>query len=214
LVVQQNETDIRFLAKRAQENAFDLFFRAGQLYFGPPRLERSPQPNILVYAGTSTSCIRFDLDDDGHHPDAVVYEIATDSGDSTNPTTVTPDLPLLGSEPVSSASGGSGEFAWRLSREGLSSDSQARQRAQAQANSESLKIKAGGELDGVIYGHVLLPGDPVGIDGIGRRYGGRWYVTKVEHKFDVSGYKQTFEVVRNAYGDDLVFASNPLAAIF
>jgi hypothetical protein len=216
LVVQQNETDIRFLAKRAQENAYDLFFRAGQLYFGEPRFDRKPQPSILVYAGNSTSCIRFDLDDDGHHPDGVIYEIASDSGATTSPTRVTPNLPLLGTTPVSSANPGSGteEFAWRLSREGVSSPSQAEQRAQAQANTESLKIKATGELDGVIYGHVLLPGDPVGIDGIGGRYGGRWYVDKVEHKFDINGYRQSFEVVRNAYGDDLLTMSNPLAAIF
>lgn len=214
LVVQQNETDIRFLAKRAQENAYDLFFRQGQLYFGPPRLDRQPQPSILVYAGTATSCIRFDLDDDGHHPDAVIYEIAQDSGSETNPGRATPNLPLLGSTPVSSANPGSGEFAWRLSRDGVASESQAQGRAQAQANAESLKIKATGELDGVIYGHVLLPGDPVGVDGLGNRYGGRWYVTKVEHKFDMNGYRQTFELARNAYGDDLLSASNPLAAVF
>lgn len=213
LVVQQNETDIRFLAKRAQENGYDLFFRGARLYFGPPRFDRSPQPTILVYAGTATSCIRFDLDDDGHHPDAVIYEIATDSGDSTNPVTVTPNLPLLGSEPVSSASASQGQFAWRMSREGVNSPAQAEARAQAQANTESLKIKANGELDGVIYGHVLLPGDPVGIDGIGSRYGGRWYVTKVEHKFDMGGYRQTFEVARNAYGDDLGMLGSVLAAV-
>ncbi len=213
LVVQQNETDIRFLVKRSQENAYDLFFREGKLYFGEPRLDRASQGTILVYAGTSTSCIRFELDDDGHHPDSVIYEIATDSGSETNPTTVTPNLPLLGNQPVSSASGSQGEFAWRLRREGNANDNQMRQRAQAQANTESLKIKATGDLDGVLYGHVLLPGDPVSIDGIGNKYGGRWYVTKVEHKFDMNGYNQSFEVARNAYGDDTVTISNPLAAV-
>ncbi len=213
LVVQQNETDIKFLAKRARESAYDVFFREGQLYFGAPRMDRSPQPTILIYAGTSTSCVRFDLDDDGHHPDAVIYEIAPDTGNESQETTVTPDLPTLGNEPVSSAGSGTGEFAWRISREGVTNDNQAQQRAQAQANEESMKIKASGELDGVIYGHVLLPGDPVGIDGVGDRYGGRWYVTKVEHRFDMSGYKQTFEVLRNAYGDDLNVVDNPLAAL-
>ncbi len=213
LVVQQNETDIKFLAKRAQESAYDLFFREGALYFGEPRFDRSPQPSILVYGGTHTSCIRFELDDDGHHPDAVVYEIATDDGDETQETSVSPDWPALGTQRIDSTSGGEGEFAWRLNREGLSSDAQAQQRAQAQANEASLKIKANGELDGVIYGHVLLPGDPVGVDGVGERYAGRWYVTKVTHKFDANGYKQTFEVVRNATGDDLGSMSNPLSSV-
>jgi len=143
----------------------------------------------------------------------VIYEIASDSGDESQENTVTPDQRLLGSEPVGSAGSGSGEFAWRLSREGLSNDSQAQQRAQAQANEEAMKITATGDLDGVIYGHVLLPGDPVAIDGVGNRYGGRWYVSKVEHRFDMNGYQQSFEVVRNAYGDDLNLTASPLAAV-
>lgn len=213
LVVQQNESDIRFLNKRARENAYDLFFRESQLYFGPLRFDRSPQATILVYAGNATSCIRFDLDDDGHHPDAVIYEIAGESDDTTQEQTVQPNLPLLGNEAVSSANSGHGDFAWRMTREGISNDSQAQRRAQAQANDEALKIKATGELDGAMYGHVLLAGDPVAIDGVGNRYGGRWYVTKVEHRFDMNGYRQTFEVARNAYGDDSTTSSNPLAAI-
>lgn len=213
LVINQNETDIKFLKKRAQENAFDLFFREGQMYFGPMRLDRSPQPTILLYAGTDTTAISFDLDDDGHRPEAIIYEIASDSGSETQEQAVVSDLQQYGTQPATSESAGLGEFAWRLNREGLVEDSQAQQKAQAVANNEALRIKAKGELDGVRYGHVLLPGDPVSIDGVGERYGGRWYVTKVEHLFDINGYRQNFEVSRNGYGDDLEVTDNPLAAL-
>lgn len=213
LVVNQNETDIKFLKKRARENAYDLFFREGKLYFGPMRFDRGAQPTILVYAGTDTHCVRFSLDDDGHHPDTVVYEIATDEGPETREQSVAPDLPMLGERRVSEASGQQGEFAWRMSREGQTNDSHARTRAQAQANEESLKIRANGELDGTLYGHVLLPGDPVGIDGIGDKFSGNWYVVKVEHRFDANGYLQSFELARNAYGGNPESPQSRLAAI-
>jgi len=213
LVVNQNETDIKFLKKRAEENNYDLFFREGRLYFGPLRFDRSPQATILLYSGSDTNAIRFDLDDDGHQPEAVIYEIASESGDETQEQRVVSDLPQFGTSVATSESAGLGEFAWRLGREGLNSDSQAEQRAQAAANEQALRLKATGELDGVLYGHVLLPGDPVFVDGVGERYGGRWYVNKVDHKFDMNGYRQSFEVARNGYGDDLEVVSNPISGL-
>ncbi|WP_020681049.1 phage late control D family protein [Marinobacterium rhizophilum] len=213
LVVNQNETDIRFLKKRAEENGYDFFFREGELYFGPARLDLAAQPTILVYAGPASHAIRFELDDDGHHPTQVIYEIAGESDDQTREQAVSSDLDTLGSRPADEVTGGHGDFAWRLSREGLGSDSQARQRAQALVNEEALRIKAGGELDGTLYGHVLLPGDPVSLDGIGEQYGGRWFVSHVEHRFDAGGYRQSFELLRNGYGDDLDSSASPLAAV-
>ena len=35
----------------------------------------------------------------------------------------------------------------------------------------------------------------------------------VRHTFDLSGYRQEFELLRNAYGDNLQSAANPLAAV-
>lgn len=213
LVVTQNDTDIKFLKKRAQENAYDLFFRGGKLYFGAMRFDRASQPTITVYAGTDTNCVSFSLDDDGHQPDAVIYEVAGDEGAQTNQQSVAPDLKVLGEIHVSQVSGQQGEFAWRLKREGNNNPNQMQRRAQAKANEASLKIRATGELDGSLYGHVLLPGDPVDIDGIGERYSGTWYVMQVEHRFDANGYLQSFEVARNAYGGAVPVLTNALSAL-
>jgi len=207
----QNETDIKFLKKRAQENNFDIFFREGQLYFGPQRFSLDAQPTVLFYAGTDSHGINFSIDDDGHHPEAIIYEIANEDDDSTNEVEVASNLEALGNDDARSSELAQGNFSWRLSREGLTTENQAQQKAQAIANSEALRITGSGELDGTRYGHVLLPGDPVELDGLGDTHSGKWYVTKVEHSFSMEGYRQMFEVARNAYGDNVRSLSNPIA---
>ena len=62
----------------------------------------------------------------------------------------------------------------------------------------SLSITAGCEVDGTAYGHVLVPGALVTVDGVGERHGGRWYVDAVEHELDAQGYRQKTTLKRNA----------------
>jgi hypothetical protein len=203
LSLNQDDTDIKFLRERAAANGYELIFREGTIYFGPMRLTLAPQDNIMVYAGQDTNCINFNLTDDGHLPDKVAYDIAAREGDQTESEEIEPDLELLGTTPATSADSGLGDFVWRLSRAGESTPEEAAARALAKANENAMKITATGELDGTLYGHVLRVGEPVGVDGIGQRYGGVYYVDKVDHRFDVDGYRQTFTLLRNAYGDNL-----------
>ena len=211
--LNQNSTDIRFLLKRAQANGFEIIFREGKLYFGDMRLDAEVQPIILVYAGADTNCISFSIQDDGHKPDKVAYHIAADVGSTSSPTEVTPNLKVLGNEPAHSANSGLTDFVWRPQRQGVSDDTQMKAIAQHMANEQSMKITATGELDGSLYGHVLRIGEPVGVDGVGERYSGTYYVDAASHRFDVNGYKVTFRLLRNAYGDDLSDTSNPLSAV-
>ena len=211
--VNQNDTDLRFIDKRAKENQFELMFREGQLYFGPMRLDQETQPTILVYAGTDTTGLSFDSDDDGHQPDQVGYEVAAETGSGSDSAAVGPDQPLLGTRGADSSSAGLAPFVWRQQRSGVSDATRMQQIAQHSANEQAMRIKADGELDGGRYGHVLLPGAPVGVDGVGERYSGSWYVDAVTHRFDVNGYHQRFRLLRNAYGDDLAADDNPLARV-
>ena len=203
ITVSQDKTDIRFLRDRARANGYELIFREGSVYFGPMRVAAEPQDTIMVYAGRGTHCISFNVNDDGHRPDKVAYDIAASEGDATESETVAPDLPIMGKEPAASPAGRSKEFVWRLSREGGSDRDELAAQAQGRANEQAMKVRAVGELDGSLYGHVLRVGEPVGIDGIGERYGGLYYVDKVTHSFTVDGYRQSFELLRNAYGDNL-----------
>ncbi len=211
--LNQNTTDIRFLLKRAQANGFEIIFHKGELHFGDRRLDAAAQPTILVYAGTDTNCISFNIQDDGHKPDKVAYHVAADSGPDSTPTEVTPNLKLLGNEPATSENSGLNDFVWRPQRQGVSDDTQMQAIAQAMANEQSMKITANGELDGSLYGHVLRIGEPVGVDGVGERYSGTYYVDAASHRFDMNGYMVSFRLLRNAYGDDLSDAPNPLAPV-
>lgn len=214
--LNQNTTDARFLQKRAQANKFEVIFREGKMYFGEMRLDNNAnvQPTIKVYAGTDTNCINFNIEDDGHMPDRIAYQLAAEVGANSDPATeVTPNLAILGNEAVDSSSSGLGDFVWRPSRQGVSNDEQMAVIAQQIANEQAMKIKVRGELDSSLYGHVLLTGELVGVDGVGDRYGGIYYVDTVQHKFNSDGYKSSFRLIRNAYGDNLPEQDNPLAAV-
>lgn len=213
LVVNQDCSDICLLCRRAEANDYELVFAEGQVYFGPPRLDGEPQATILVYAGLDTNCIRFDVKDDGHLPDRVGYDVAAETGAAVNSRIVAPNLPLLGKTPADSTGAGLPEFAWNMRREGLGNDAEMAAQAQHLANANSFKVRVEGDLDGSLYGHVLRVAEPVGVDGVGERYGGIYYVDSVSHRFDTAGYQQTFVLLRNAYGDNLEVSGNPLAGL-
>ncbi len=210
--LNQNTTDIRFLKKRADTNGYEIIFREGTVHFGDMRLDAETQSTILVYAGNATNCISFNLQDDGNQPDKVAYQVAADVGTDNPPVEVMPNLRVLGNEPVGGASG-LDDFVWRPQRQGINDATQMNAIAQQSANEAAMKIKVDGDLDGSLYGHVLRTGEPVGVDGLGERYSGTYYVDSANHRFDINGYRVSFRLLRNAYGDDLAESDNPLAGI-
>ncbi|MCB1761062.1 MAG: hypothetical protein KDI68_14925 [Gammaproteobacteria bacterium] len=211
--LNQNGTDVRFLQRRAQANGFEIIMREGGLYFGEMRLDAEPQSNIMVYAGPDSNCISFNLQDDGHLPDRVAYQVAAEQGAESPPVEVSPNLTLMGTEPADSTDSGLDSFVWRPQRHGVSDDGQMNAIAQQAANEASMKIRVEGELDASLYGHVLRVGEPVGVDGVGERYSGIYYVDSATHRFDANGYRVDFRLLRNAYGDNLASADNPLAGV-
>lgn len=213
LTVNQNATDIRFLRARAEANGYELILDRGFLYFGPMRLEADAQETILIYAGRDTHCFRFDVRADGHQPDAVGYDVAPETGSEPVSQDVQPDLPSLGTEPADSAGSGLTPFVWRLDRPGSVSASELDAYARGRANELSMRVRAQGELDGSLYGHVLRVGLPVGVDGIGTTMQGIYYVDSVTHLFNVDGYRESFTLLRNAYGDNLEAGTSVLAGV-
>ncbi len=211
--VNQNTTDVRFLQRRAQANGYEIIFREGKLHFGEMRLDIETQPNLTVYAGSATNCISFNVRDDGNNPDRFVYQVAAEVGTDSPPVVVEPNLRVLGNEPANSSNSGLTDFSWRPQRQGNNDDTQMAAIAQQAANEASMHIRGEGELDGSLYGHVLRVGEPVGVDGAGEKNSGTYYVDSAKHQFDSEGYRVTFGLIRNAYGDDLAAVSNPLEGI-
>lgn len=215
--LNQDGTDIRLLQARAEENGYEFYVRRGIVYFGPPRAGLPlPQPTISVYAGRSGNCISINVTADAHQPDAVAFDLPAESGDGSSEVVVEPDLPLMGTERAGNPESGLPAFVWRMSGEAGTREAVLRAKALQKANDADLrKIQAEGELDGTLYGHVLLPGLPVAVDGVGSRLAGLYYVDGVTHSFNAAGYRQRFRLLRNAWGDNLdtLPGAGPLAAV-
>jgi hypothetical protein len=207
----QDATAIKLLRERARANGFELLFEAGEIYFGPMRLTGEAQADIKVYAGPITSALSFEVVEDAQQPDAVAFDVAPASGDQPESETVQPSLPLLGRTPVAAQGADLSPFTWRISREGDETAAELRARAQGLADINSMKVRASGELDGAVYGHVLKVAHLVVVDGVGERHGGLYYVDAVEHAFTSEGYRQRFVLVRNATGETDA-PSGPLGA--
>jgi hypothetical protein len=188
---------------RAEANGYELYFRAGAMYFGPMQLDADPQPTIMVYAGIDTNCLSFSVTSDGHLPNKVAFTMAPVEGTETTYHEIGPDLPSLGNEPADAGGDGLKEFTWLLSHEGAFDQEELTARAQQRVNAFALRVHAEGELDGTLYGHVLLPGLPVAVDGPGDWLGGVYYVDRVSHRLNLDGYRQQISLLRNAYGDNL-----------
>jgi hypothetical protein len=220
--LSQEGTPIQFLRERAKANGYELIFRDGQVYFGPKRLDGEAQAPILVYAGKDTNCRNFSMGDTADTPDQVRADLAPrEEGSTPEEITVTPDEPLLGTMAAAAEGADLGTpSVWRVGAEGDETIEERTARAQALVNEHAFKLRGSGELDGSLYGHVLLPGGLVTIDGSGSRYGGLYYVDKVSHAFNTEGYTQTFEVMRNATGESgspsspLSAASSALSGLF
>lgn len=213
LVLLQNGTDNRFLRSRAAANGYEFIVAEGDIYFGPMRLEGDPQEAIFVYSGESTCCKSINIEDDGHKPDKVGFEFIDPEQAAVIREVVESDLPLLGNSAADSASSGLDDFVWMMDREAGVSQEELRARALRKANENAMKIKATGELDGSIYGHVLKVGKTVQVDGLGERYSGSYYVDQVTHHFSQAGYRQQFVLLRNAYGNNVSHSSDSLAAL-
>lgn len=212
--LSQDATPIQFIRERATANGYELIFREGSVYFGPMQLDIQPQAPVMIYAGAATNCLSFEIADDAQRPDAVQFDLADrDSGSETVSEIVSPSLTPLGTTPTANEGASLGTpSVWRISKEGDETEAEMRARAQGLANENSFKLRATGELDGSLYGHVLLAGAPVPVDGAGARYGGPYYVDRVRHAFNPDGYRQHFELIRNAVGDTST-ASSALAGL-
>ncbi len=210
--LNQDGTSIQFMRDRAEANGYELYFREGIVHFKPPQLDEDPQASIMVYMGERSNCLRVSVQHDGHKPDEITLVRAADTGTELEQEAFTSNLTLLGSEAASSDSMGLSPFSWQMPRPTGSSLEEARSRAQAKANENAWKVVADGELDGSLYGHVLLTHKPVGVYGIGDTYSGLYYVDKVTHMFAAAGYRQSFRLLRNAIGQHTEPESNDALA--
>jgi hypothetical protein len=212
IVPVQKATDLKYLQELAQRLDYVFHVRPGPLpltntaYFGPRVRVGVPQAPLSVDLGPDTNVLSLDFQN-------AADEAAVVEGTVQDPLTNLP-LPLraLGSlrAPLAVASAlGSAVVRRRVYRsEGASTVVQALSEAQAQAEAMSDVVTANGELDTGRYGALLDVGRLVSVRGVGRAYGGLYYVSRVTHALGKNSYRQSFTLKREGTGSTL--ASLPL----
>ncbi|MEE8295779.1 MAG: hypothetical protein V3R64_08705 [Sphingomonadales bacterium] len=211
-ILGQDKTSICFLRERAKANGYELLFEEGEIYFGPWRLDSTPQPTIMVYAGRATNCLEFNPLEDALKPNKIRFDLPPrDKGTKNISDSLETKEKTLGQQKTSECGNKLPPYEARISRNGDETEEETRARVQALADENAMKLKATGKLDGSLYGHVLKVAQMVSVDGVGSRFGGLWYVDKVAHEFSSEGYKQNFELIRNATGETSA-PTGPLSA--
>lgn len=215
--VIQRGTDLQFLRRLARQNGFEVGVEkdatTGQVtgYFRPPPLDAEPQKTLAVAFGDETSLRSFDVRVDGLKPlDVEAGQIdvkakAANTG-AASKLQLTPigdrDLGALVSDPLGaliSPKEAAGKL-WLYA--GPTSDTtELTAMAQAVRDEAGWLVTARGEINSDVYGAVLRANRLVLIKGAGSHYSGKYYVTRVVHRFKSDGaYEQTFEARRNALG--------------
>jgi hypothetical protein len=199
----QDKTDFRFIAERAEKTGYEFRVQFGEVYFGPINLSGTPQDTLLVYAGPDTSVREFSIAEEGGMPaEAVMATVDTGGSGEAIEARMAPNLPILGRMAAfDEGQTGLQDFSWQIKGEGDAAPDAAEMLAQAKVNEASLSITAEALVDSTIYGHVVQPGRTINVDGIGERYGGRFYVDNVEHVFDAEGYTQKTSLLKNGVNE-------------
>lgn len=204
VTLAQDDSDISFLKKRAEFNGYELIFYPDEVYFGPYRLDSEAQSTLMVYAGEASNCKSLSVTADGHHPDAISFDLPAPEGEEGESEDLYSDLKEMGPIPANSLASLLEPNIQKMSGEGGADIERQLAKAQAKINDIDLhRVKGEGELDGTLYGAILKVGMIVGVDGLGSTQNGTYYVDTVSHSFSMEGYRQQFVLLRNAYGDNL-----------
>ena len=209
-IIQKDQDDAKFIVERAKRIDFDCFIRVDPdngldtLYFQRPSDARDGRPQRTYVFEWGKSLISF----------SPKLSIGRQVGKVTvrgwDPRTKSPIFYTAGPEDLPGASAGSGESGPQLAKSRLNDkqDFVVDQTVASLAEARNLAIarlreRAYGFFTG--SGHViglsdLRPGDNVELQGLGKRFSGLFYVTKVEHAIGGSGYTTHFDVRRDKDG--------------
>jgi phage protein D len=198
-VIQHNQTDLEFLSQRARHIGYDMRVDDKTLIFRPYRNTDTTQITLTrtqdlleFYPRLSTMAQASHIQLRSWNPlDKALFngqakagaEGTTMGGKTTGPSALQASLGNAAANTV-------------IDRPVLS-QAEADQIAQAQLQRRALSYITG---EGVTVGRTdLRAGTVVGIEGIGRRFSGLYYLPSVEHTYSARvGYRTHFTVRRNA----------------
>ncbi len=203
VTIIQRGTDLAFARRLARRNGFEFFLetdpQSGETtgHFHKPRLSGRPQKDLALAFGEDSSVATLEAHYDGLRPATVdVKGISIGDKSDQSATIESSDLVTLGANSVLGLLDQQPKSL--LARTSAFDNPELQTRAQAAVNSASWAVSLSGELDITAYQSVLRSRRTVLVKGIGTRYSGTYYVSRVVHSLTPGGYKQKFELVRNA----------------
>ena len=203
-MTNQQGTDLEFIQQLARRNSFIFEIKPSNTpgkniaYWGEEKQSiTSYQPALSMNMGAFTnvdSSITFNFD--ALKPTELQVEIIDDTTGEQTPL----KIPTSPGQPLAR------EPAKPLRQSILgNSDKLDPIPAKLQAESELSRsredaVTASGEVDTVRYGHILQVRQLVGVRGVGKSYGGYYYVKQVTHRIKRGEYKQSFTLIREGRG--------------
>lgn len=213
-MVQSGRTDYDFLRALAKVIGFEVFVEGKTLHFRRPESTAAPAlalawgsaaaagplpglPGVPVYPLRSFSPT---LDARQQVTEVVVVGQDPLSRETFEGRATARDVPAAGREPAADvavrAFGVRNEL--RVGDEPVATQAEARQRARAIFAEKAMQLVRG---SGATIGlPELKPGTTVQLEGLGPRFGGRYYVSRVTHRMDGGGFLTSFDVRKDALG--------------
>lgn len=208
-VTQYNQSDLAFLLERARRIRFELLVEGPKLIFRKPR-DDQPRAHTLVWGDkTAAEAPAVSLPLKSFTPTVnVLRPVETATVRGVDPKTRELLVGRAGSEdavamdgsltgPAAARQAGRPAPAVVVDRP-VASLAEADDRARAAYNAHGLGYVTGTAT--TVGVPELRAGQAVDLEGLGPRYGGRYYVTESTHRISSQGYRTTFGVRRNATG--------------
>ncbi len=196
-VLQANQTDLEFLQERARRIQYEVVVDDKTLLFRPVGNAESesmiltPEDDLWEFYPRLSSM-------------GMVSEVTVRSWNPKEKKEILgqaktgDEVSTMGGENSGAALAESAFEAaiWRIGDRRVATQAEADQLAKAHFNREVLGLITG---EGVCRGRAdLRAGKVIQIDGIGKRFSGRYYVTSASHRYGPPGYFTYFTVRRNA----------------
>lgn len=162
--------------------------------FKYPSWSQSDLPELLLL-GPERNVASFRVDLDATRPlTATAYSVSATDKTIIGSTLDTPDVEALGDEPVHDVLAPAATLLTRTREEQSDLD----EAVYAAVNVSSFAYSASGEVVVDDYAGVLQPHNTVSVAGIGDTLSGDYLISRVTHIMSDGGYRQQFELKRNA----------------
>ena len=214
----QRETDMQFLKRLALRNGYECYVQGSTGFFRPMDLEADPQPVISVHFGEDTNASNFKLTVDGMSPaNVAMYQLERNSKEIQEVNISSSDYTPLGESDSANLLGeGMTPGQLFIGRNGAYGLEEMTRLCQGLYHKADWFVQAEVEVHANDYNHVIMPRKAITVRGVGEKFSGIYYVSRVKHVFTPDGYTQFVTLQRNGIlptGDEVFEEGGLLSAV-